>query len=98
MMSSPNRQPDLFANPQGDLFDALPPPAYTPERMAPIVRPRLAALLAEARAAARMPWDAQRAEVNAVIFHQMANWLPPEERDELRAAFQSELGRLRARR
>ncbi len=95
-MSSTSRQPDLFGNPQGDLFDGLAPPGHTPERMAPIVRPRLAALLAEARAATRMPWDAQNTEVNAIIFHQMANWLPPEERDEMRAAFLAELDRLRA--
>lgn len=95
-MSSANRQPDLFRNPQGDLFDGLPAPEHTPERMAPIVRPRLAAMLAEARAAIRMPWDAQRAEVKQLVFHNMANWLPADERDELRAAFQREFDRLRA--
>ena len=95
-MSSTSRQPDLFGNPQADLFDGLAAPGHTPERMAPIVRPRLAALLAAARAADRMPWDAQSAEVNAIIFHQMANWLPPEERDEVRAAFRTEFDRLRA--
>lgn len=50
----------------------------------------------EARAAASMPWDAQRAEVNAVVFHNMANWLPAPERDMLRAAFRAEMDRLQA--
>jgi uncharacterized protein (DUF2267 family) len=61
-----------------------------------IVRPRLAALLAEVRAAARMPWNSQEERVNATLFHNMANWLPPEERNTLRAEFLMELARLRA--
>ncbi len=64
--------------------------------MVAFVRPKLAALLAEARGASRMPWTAQVAEVNAIIFHNMANWLPPEERDALRSAFREEFARLKA--
>ncbi|GGG40579.1 hypothetical protein GCM10010964_30230 [Caldovatus sediminis] len=89
-MTNATRQPDLFAG---------QPPAdqeFTPERMAPVVRPRLAALLAEARAAERLPWDARTAAVNAVVFHQMARWLPEAERDRLRAEFRAELARLGA--
>ena len=40
------------------------------------------------------PWPPQRAEVNAILFHQMAGWLPEDEREELRAAFRAELARL----
>jgi hypothetical protein len=59
-MSSTTRQADLFGTPQGNLFDGYATPDYTPERMAPIVRPRLAALLAEER-------DALRAEFRAEL-------------------------------
>ena len=95
-MSSAIRQADLFGTPQPDLFAAHDPAPQTPERMQALVRPRLAALLAEARAADRMPWDAQKTEVHAILFHNMANWLPPEEREALRAAFRVELTRLGA--
>lgn len=87
-----NRQPDMFAN-APDLFDPAPPQS---ERLPPIARRRLHALLADARAASRMPWDEPQASVNALLFHNMANWLPPPERDALRAAFTDELARLRA--
>lgn len=95
-MSSPNRQPDLLGLPQADLFDGYSPAEPPEGRLAAAARQRLTALLAEVRAAARMPWDAQKAEVNALIFHNMANWLPPSERDALRDAFRAELARLRA--
>lgn len=84
------------AAPQSDLFAAHQPPPPAPERMAPRVRPRLLALLAEARAAERTPWPARAAEANAHLFHNMANWLPEAERDALRADFRSELDRLAA--
>ena len=95
-MSSPNRQPDLFGLPQADLFDGYSPAEPPEGRLAATARQRLTALLAEARAAARMPWDPQKAEVNALIFHHMANWLPAGERDTLRTEFRAELARLRA--
>ena len=87
-----NRQLDLF--PTTAAIDA--PPALDPESMRARVRPRLAALLAEARAAAENPWTAERTRVHAHIFHNMANWLPAAERDALRAAFVAELIRLGA--
>lgn len=95
-MSAPIRQPDLFGTPQGDLFSAHDPAPQSPDRMQALVRPRLAALLAEVRGADRLPWDAQKAAVNAILFHNMANWLPANERDAQRAAFRSELERLGA--
>lgn len=82
--------------PQPDLFAAHDPAPHTPERMAPRVRPRLLALLAEARAAARMPWPPREAETKAMLFHNMANWLPEAEREALRAAFRAEMERLAA--
>jgi len=36
----------------------------------------------------------QRTRVNAMLFHNMANWLPEAERDSLRAVFLCELERL----
>jgi hypothetical protein len=92
-MTNATRQTDLFAVQPG-LFDALPPKPVepSPDR----IRRTLNELLATAQAAERMPWDAQRAEVNAIRFHQMANWLPQEERDSMRAAFVRELDRLRS--
>ncbi len=92
-MNHATRQADLFA-PQPDLFDAIPqvPSGPAPEA----IRARL--LLETARAAAKMPWEPQRERVNALLFHNMANWLPEPERDALRAAFTIELDRLRAAR
>jgi hypothetical protein len=43
-----------------------------------------------------MPWAAQETRVNRLLFHQMANWLPADERDALRSAFSRELDRLQA--
>jgi hypothetical protein len=96
-MNRENRQSELFGNPQPGLFDRVAAaPQLDEEKMRAIVRPKLAALLAEARRAERMPWDAKGADVNAIVFHQMANWLPVAERDALRLEFVGELERLRA--
>lgn len=92
MMSRPIRQADLFPT----TASVAEPPVFDPKRMEAAVRPRLSRLLAEARAASRMPWDEQRVGVHAELFHNMANWLPAAERDALRAAFEKELERLRA--
>jgi hypothetical protein len=40
------------------------------------------------------PWPQEQTRLNRVIFPQMSNWLPPEERDQLRFDFDSELKRL----
>jgi hypothetical protein len=83
-------QPDLFAT-TADINQA---PALDPASMERMTRPRLSALLEEARQADSLPWDEQRTRVNALLFHNMANWLPVSERDSLRAAFVRELERL----
>jgi hypothetical protein len=82
------------ANPRTTLLD-LPPPAPSGPSSEKI-RQRLHGLLNTARAAARMPWEPRDAEVNEILFRQMANWLPPAEASDLHAAFAAELARLRA--
>lgn len=82
-------QADLFAPLRGR---AAPPPDR-PEPDA--VRARLLEWLATARAAREMPWTPQRVGTLEHLFHNMANWLPEDERDGLRRAFAAELARLR---
>ena len=85
-----NRQHDLFVTTAE--LDAAPD--LDRASMEKIARLRLAALLSEAQNADRMPWNEQRARVNALLFHNMANWLPEPERDVMRAQFANELQRL----
>ena len=84
---------DLFSS-QSTLFDTVPD--YSPEKREERVRTRLLGWLATARAAERMPWNRQRAEVTEILFMQSSNWLPETERESLRAAFAIEMTRLRA--
>jgi hypothetical protein len=94
----PTRQPDLFGHtpPQGDLFGddggaCSPARQVDPDE----IRRRLLGMLREIRAArTRSPWPPETTRLNQLIFPQMANWLPPEERDQLRFEFESELKRL----
>lgn len=90
--------PDLFGYtaPQGDLFGDAPRapavPAVDPER----VRRKLHAMLAELRATeAGSPWPRETTRANQLIFPQMTNWLPAEERDQLVFDFEAELRRLK---
>ena len=94
MMSS--RQPDLFQDDvQADLFgENSPTPVYRADP--DTVRQELYKLLAEARAAQTMPWDAKRATLYRTIFPQMTNWLPAQEGAQLRFEFETELARLEA--
>jgi hypothetical protein len=90
------RQRDLFQDDeQTDLFGEDGP---TPEYRADpdTVRQELHKILAEARAAERMPWDRRRALVYRTIFPQMTNWLPDEEAAQLRFEFAEEMARLEA--
>lgn len=93
---TPPIQPDLFGNqPQPELFDAdTAPPAYRPKL--DDVRARLNRILAEARAAERLPWDADKTLMYQTIFPHMAGWLPEEEAAQLRFAFDTEMTRLKA--
>lgn len=89
-------QPDLFGDePQADLFDPdAAPPAYRPDP--DDVRARLHRILAEARAAEKVPWDSDKLLVYRSIFPQMAGWLPEEEAAQLRFEFDTEMARLKA--
>jgi hypothetical protein len=89
-------QPDLFGTKTQDyLFDEdAAPVAYRadPDK----VRARLHRILAEARAAQKLPWEPTRVSLYRTIFPQMTNWLPEDEGAQLRFEFESELARLKA--
>jgi len=90
-----SRQGDLFGgDEQDDLFGDHPTPVYRadPDK----VREDLYRILAEARAARKMPWEPTRVSLYRTIFPQMANWLPEEEGAQLRFEFEMELARLEA--
>jgi hypothetical protein len=53
-------------------------------------------MLAEARAAEKLPWDEDRLLVYRAIFPRMAGWLPEEEAAQLRFEFDTEMARLKA--
>lgn len=91
----PVRQPDLFlAEAQPALFEDWPEKKYTADP--DTVRAKLYKLLAEAKAAETMPWDARTLRLNQTVFPQMTNWLPEEEAAQLRFEFETELQRLKA--
>ena len=76
-----------------DLGDAAPAPPYEPDRDE--VRRELHEILAEARSAQdACPWDSQTFKYHKVVFPQMANWLPEDERDQLRFEFAREVERI----
>ena len=93
-----NKTPDLFGfePAQGDLFADEPARndgvgVADPDR----VRARLHMLLAQARAArSAPPWDEKTTRMYQIVFPQMANWLPPDEAEQLRFEFERELRRL----
>jgi hypothetical protein len=89
-------QQDLFGDDsQAELFEPdEAPPAYRPDPDQ--VRARLQRILAEARAAEKLPWDQDKLLVYRTIFPQMAGWLPEEEGAQLRFEFESEMARLKA--
>jgi hypothetical protein len=91
-----SHQQNLFeAEAQSELFkpDAAPP-VYRPDLDQ--VRARLQKILAEARAAEKLPWDRDQLLVYRSIFRQMAGWLPEEEGAQLKFEFDTELMRLKA--
>ena len=89
-------QQDLFeTEAQPDLFESdAAPPAYRPDPDQ--VRARLHKILAEARAAEKLPWDRDRLLVYQTIFPQMAGWLPEREAAQLKFQFDAEMARLKA--
>ena len=94
-MSSP-QQPDLFqADEQSDPFgEDGPTPEYRADPDS--VRAELHKILAEARAAQKLPWEPRTVLLYRTIFPQMTNWLPDEEGARLRFEFEAEIKRLEA--
>ena len=87
--------PDLFEEvAQPDLFGAEAAPAYRPDPDK--VRRRLEKILAEARAAQKLPWEPTTVSLYRTIFPQMTHWLPDDEAAQLRFEFETELARLEA--
>jgi hypothetical protein len=60
------------------------------------VRTELLRILAEVRAADKLPWEPRKASVYRTIFPQMTLWLPEEEGAQLRLEFDQEMERLKA--
>jgi len=89
-------QQDLFeTDVQPELFEAdTAPPAYRPDPDK--VRAQLYKILAEARTAEKLPWDADKVLLYRTIFPHMAGWLPEEEGRQLRFEFDTEMARLKA--
>jgi len=93
-MASP-RQGDLFdSHDESDGADERPTPTYYPDPE--VVRAELHKILAEARAAEKLPWEPATVSLYRTIFPQMTNWLPDEEAAQLRFEFEAELARLDA--
>lgn len=91
-----SRQHDLFQDDEhSDLFgEDCPTPEYRPDPDS--VRAELHKILAEARAAQKLPWEPTRLSLYRTIFPQMTNWLPEEEGAQLRFEFETEIARLEA--
>ena len=89
-----SRQRDLFLDDEADLDEDRPTPVFgaDPDK----VREKLHRILAEAREAQTIPWDAHQTGLYQTIFPQMTNWLPEDEAARLRTEFEVELARLGA--
>ncbi len=88
-------QLDLFGSDQPELFDENAAPIVfraDPDR----IRRRIANMLAEVRAAGRMPWNADELENRAYLLKQMARFLPDDEAAQLAFEFEQEVERLKA--
>lgn len=91
---APDDQTDLFGT-QAELFDEnAAPVAYRPDPDK--VRSRLHKILAEARAAQKLPWEPTTVSLYRTIFPQMTQWLPEDEGAQLRFQFEEEMARLEA--
>ena len=89
------RQGDLFGHEGPDPSDEdFETPVYYPNPDK--VREELHRILAEARAAKVMPWDANRTAFYRTTFPQMTGCLPEDEGAQLRFEFMTELARLEA--
>lgn len=88
---------DLFEDfaPQGDLFSNEPVQQRKVVDFPSEARARLLKLLAQARAAAALPWSERDTRKWEILFPQMAEWLPDDEANQLCFEFAQELERLR---
>ena len=77
-------------------FDLGEPPKNKAYEIDPEeIRREMTEILAEARAAtAHCPWDERQYKYHKVVFPQMANLLPPDERDQIRIDFAKEIARI----
>lgn len=76
-----------------DLGESVAPPSYSPDPDE--VRAELIEILDTARAATdKAPWDERTHLYHKVVFPQMAQWLPDDERDQLCFDFAREVERI----
>ncbi|WP_300574351.1 hypothetical protein [Phenylobacterium sp.] len=92
-MAEPPQQLSLFGEGENRMAAPAPTPVDHPAR----AREKLNALLALARRSQTLPWPERDALMWETVFPQMANWLPDDEADTLRAEFAGEIARLRDR-
>lgn len=90
-------EPDLFGHtaPQADLFADEPTQPRKVIDFQAQARSRLMKVLAEAKAAATLPWNERQARKWEILFPQMAEWLPGDEANQMCFEFAQELERLR---
>lgn len=97
-LTTQSQATDLFGHTrvQGDLFGSDAAVIERAPQVDPaMVRRRLMAMLSDIRSAEKKsPWPPETTRLNQLLFPQMANWLPEEERDQLRFEFETELKRL----
>ena len=80
---------------QFDLFTEARSRSRVPQSPDPdAIQVRLGEVLEHLRAVDRMPWAPSQLRSWQQVFHNMANWLPPAERDSLRRDFAAEVARL----
>ena len=84
------QQSEMFAGPEAPR--AAGPIKHTPDT----IRAEMLRLLAEARAAATVPWPARELQSHRAMFPYMAEWLKGGEGDQLLMEFRAELDRLGA--
>ena len=91
-----SRQHDLFQDDEQPVLfgEDSPTPEYRPDPDS--VRAELYKILAEARAAQKLPWEPKTVLLYRTIFPQMTNWLPDDEGAQLRFEFETEIKRLEA--
>lgn len=91
----PRNQLSLFGDDQPELFgEEATPLVYRadPDR----IRRRLERLIAEARAAESMPWNAEQLRNREAMLRRMGRFLPEEEAAQLSFQFEREVERLKA--